>query len=117
MYDGEIIHYTKKDMANELVVWEAVKEVSGAMNSLVTTYRLTHSVNKAQKQALNIRIKEYLAFEKGRTIGEVSRNNVREIAKTMELINSLNLEGAALAMAMETLEDQHRQLKRLLEEC
>lgn len=104
-------------MANELVVWEAVKEVSSAVNSLVTTYRQTHLVNKTQKQALNIRIKEYLALERGRAIGEVSRNNVREIAKTMELINSMNLEGAALAMAMETLEEQHRQLKRLLEEC
>ena len=104
-------------MANELVVWEAVKEVSSAVNSLVTTYRQTHLVNKTQKQALNIRIKEYFALERGRAIGEVSRNNVREIAKTMELINSMNLEGVALTMAMETLEEQHRQLKRLLEEC
>lgn len=104
-------------MANELMVLEAVREVSNAVSSLIVTYRETHIVSKTKKQALKVRIKSYLAIEKSHAIAEVARSNIQEIAKTMDLIDRLELSASGQVMAMDMLEEQHKQLKQLLEDC
>ena len=115
VYDGVTIHHLK-NMANELVVWDTVKNISSIVNLIITTYRRTNYISKLYKQQLRNKIEEYMILEKLHSAGIIAQNNIYQIEKTMRLINNLELEGIAYSFAIDQLETLNKKLQRLLED-
>jgi hypothetical protein len=74
------------------------------VSELVTFYRQKSVVNRAELEQLKWRADEALRLARARAVGDLSRVNIEEIAKTQYLIDSLNLSGTALYHAMMQLD-------------
>lgn len=103
-------------MKNGLIVFEAAKSVSGAVGSILATYRQGKAIRREQKELLKKRIESYKAVAASRALGEVFKTNIEEIAKAQQLIESMNLSDYAYDMAMEQLRILNNELKRNLED-
>ena len=80
------------------------------VSDLVTIYRQKSVVNRAQLEQLRWRADEALRLARARAVGDLSRVNIEEIAKTQHLIDSLNLSGVALYHAMMQLDQLSAEL-------
>lgn len=103
-------------MSNDIVVWEAVKGVSNTLKSFIDYYKETHTINKMKKIALKNKIDNFLVQQKIKGCSEIATLNIQEIAKTQNLIDSLNLSDKALDMAMGQLDRLNESLTRILED-
>lgn len=92
-------------MSNEeLVVVNTFTEAVSAVSSLITSYRRTRTVDKLQLKIVSDRVRACIAMQRIRLIGEVGRASLTEIGKTVNMLNSMNLEGPMVDYAMKIIE-------------
>lgn len=102
-------------MAN-LTLWNATKDVTSIISSMVSTFHTLRTIRKEDSIKLKSRIKTLDNIAKAEGLGELARANIREIAKTQELIDRSNLTGEALRFAMLQLEDLNNMLEKNVKE-
>lgn len=102
-------------MANELMLIQAVSNVSQAITSLTTTAK---TFGRIHKQDIVIFEEELLCLKyacRARGYGTLTRLNIEEIEKTFSNIKQKNYSGIMLDMAMELLNVQMQMLRKNIE--
>lgn len=99
-----------------LTIWDATKDVTSVISSMVSTFKALKTVRKEDNIKLKEKIKviEKLAHSYG--LGEIARANINELAKTQTYIEQCNLSGVTLKCAMKQLENLGNMLEKNLEE-
>lgn len=100
----------------ELMVVNAVTEVSSAVNSLITSYRGSRMVNRMKLRLAEDKIRACIAMQRIQVIGEVGRTNLLELHKTVNMLNDMNLQGPMADYAMRTVASMVEGLDRILED-
>ena len=100
----------------ELIVFEAVKGVSYAAKSLITSYKKNRLMSKAELQHMDIKIKEYLQIERTNAVNAVSNNNIRNLISTWNIIKEIDPNSPAYTFAMRQYELESEALERILRE-
>ncbi len=108
-------------MNNEqLVVVNAISQVSSALNSLITSYRGTRKANQMQLQMhlklAEDKIHECISKQRIQIFGEVERTALNELFKTMDMLNKMNLQGPMADYAMRTIESMQEGLLQVLDD-
>ena len=103
-------------METEVIVYEAAKGVATAVGAMVTSYRLGDGTFTMRRIAVRRSIDEFRGKSRSHAIGDVVRQNIKEIMDTQKLIDSLNPEDHALEMCMKQLESLSNALDEHLEE-
>lgn len=103
-------------MSNNLTVWTAAKEVSTALEAVVSTYKTLKTVKKQESIILKEKIRAFQTVARARGMGEVARANIDEVAKTQVFIDQLHMDGAALDYAMGYMDRLNDMLNHNLED-
>ncbi len=102
-------------MAN-LTLWNATKDVTTVISSMVSTYHTLRMIRKEDSVRLKNKLKTLETIAKAEGLGELARANIREIAKTKDLIDQSNLNDEALKYAMLQLEELNYMLEKNIKE-
>ena len=100
----------------ELTIWTATKDVTSVVSSIVSTFRSLHIIRKEDSIKLKNRLKNLETIAKAEGLGELARVNIREIAKTQEVIDRANLTGIARELAIKQLEELSNMLEKNVRE-
>lgn len=101
---------------NKLTIWNATKDVTSVISSMVTTFKALKTVKKEDAIKLKERIKVIESISRTYGLGEIARANINELAKTQKYIEQCNLNGVALKHAISQLENLGNMLEKNLED-
>lgn len=99
-----------------LTIWEATKDVTSIIHSMVSTFKTIKAVQKEDNIKLKEKIKVIEKLARSYGLGEIARANINELAKTQKYIEKCDLNGLALKYAMRQLEELGNMLEINLEE-
>ncbi|WP_419035258.1 hypothetical protein [Dysosmobacter sp.] len=100
----------------KLAIIQAVKEVCGAVDSMVVSCRNHRLITRQQKVMLEERIRAYRTVARNEAMGAIFDSNINELAKAQRRIDSMQFNQFGYEMAIQHLRILDDQLKRNLED-